>query len=694
MSAEVASALFLVEPPAPPSALPAMPGAITRPRLVRQLAGTDAPIVMVVAPAGYGKSTLIAEWAARDARRFSWISCPVTDVGAVMEQLEAAIADPSEPVVVVADDAQLVSPAVTQRLLTTACRLPRGSKLVLACRMRPAGALGRLRARRLLFELGASELALSPLEAAMLVETAGLRLDRHRLGRLLDRTAGWPAMVDLAASSVAGAADTDAALAAFGGADRAVVEFLREEVLAPLTPVERTFLRRTSILAPLSGGACDALLDTHGSGAMLTQLARSGLPLEPLDRTDVAFRLNPLLAQMLKAELTVNEPERLSALHRRAAVWFASEHEPGIAIRHAVACNDTRLAGRIAWAHVPRSAANGNAEPLGQWLASVPSAPSGSAGLALAAAVHHLLGGSHRAACAATDAAERLLATDPIAGGEAAVALLRACLAPTTADAARARALLPPDDPWQALALLLLGIARHLEGERDPAGPLLDEAAARATGHASAVATIAHAQLALLAVEAEDWDEAGHHAHQARRALPPGAAEALHAFVAATSAVVAAHRGEIAQARHDAAEADHLLAARAEFPPWLMCEAHVWLARAAIRLSDGPTARRLLARAARLAPTEGLLARWIHEGWDRADAFAESATGDGPTLTNAELRVLRLLPSHMSFREIGERLHVSTNTVKTQALAVYRKLDVSCRSDAVDRGQQAGLIGD
>jgi LuxR family maltose regulon positive regulatory protein len=86
------------------------------------------------------------------------------------------------------------------------------------------------------------------------------------------------------------------------------------------------------------------------------------------------------------------------------------------------------------------------------------------------------------------------------------------------------------------------------------------------------------------------------------------------------------------------------------------------------------------------------LSRWIHEGWALADAFAASATGDGPTLTNAELRVLRFLPSHMSFRQIGERLHLSTNTVKTQALAVYRKLDVSCRSDAVARGRVAGLI--
>jgi LuxR family maltose regulon positive regulatory protein len=121
----------------------------------------------------------------------------------------------------------------------------------------------------------------------------------------------------------------------------------------------------------------------------------------------------------------------------------------------------------------------------------------------------------------------------------------------------------------------------------------------------------------------------------------------------------------------------------------------VWLARAEIRLSDGTSARALLARAARIqahVPDAVVLAQWVHDGWERADAFAASATGDGPAHTNAELRVLRLLPSHLSFREIGDRLHVSTNTVKTHALSVYRKLDVTSRSEAVSRGSVAGLI--
>jgi LuxR family maltose regulon positive regulatory protein len=160
-------------------------------------------------------------------------------------------------------------------------------------------------------------------------------------------------------------------------------------------------------------------------------------------------------------------------------------------------------------------------------------------------------------------------------------------------------------------------------------------------------------------------------------------------------AVTAAQRADVAQARHDAAHAGRLLGALTDTTPWLLAETHVWLARAQIRLSDGPTARMHLARAARFAgqvKDSQVLAGWIHEGWERADAFACSVTGDGPTLTNAELRVLRMLPSHMTFREISERLHVSTNTVKTQALSVYRKLDVSCRSEAVDRGRLAGVI--
>jgi LuxR family maltose regulon positive regulatory protein len=165
--------------------------------------------------------------------------------------------------------------------------------------------------------------------------------------------------------------------------------------------------------------------------------------------------------------------------------------------------------------------------------------------------------------------------------------------------------------------------------------------------------------------------------------------------VLAVCAAVEAHRGEVAEARRDAAAGRRLLASLAGFTPWYVAEAQIWLARAQIRLSDAAAARALLARAARTlgqAQDAPVLGEWLHDGWERADAFAAGSTGAGPSLTNAELRVLRFLPSHLSFREIGAQLHVSSNTVKTQALSVYRKLEVSCRSDAVARGRSVGLI--
>ena len=663
-----------------------------RARLLRQLQSTEAPLVLLVAPAGYGKTGLLSGWAERDERPFAWVSFSSgrRAEATVIRLLNAA----GGGQVIVADDAHLAPPAVIRRMLDAACALPFGSTLALSSRARPVGPLGRLRAARLLLELTADDLRLNRLEAALLVDSIGIGLDRQQLDRLLERTGGWPAMVSLAAQGLLEAPDVDAAIAAFSGADRAVAEYLEDEALGALSASERAFLRRTSILKRLTGPACDAVMGEPGSGALLVRLARAGLPIEPLDRTDHAFRTNPLLARLLRSELDRLEPECRRALHRRAAAFYRREGEPGTAVAHAMACRDARRAGRIAWAVAPRYAAEGRGAELGAWLAVVRE-PYADPALALTAATHHLLAGRRRAAMFAADAAERALEVTPLPEGGAAVALLRACAEPASmaAEAERARAQLAPQSHWHALALLVTGVAHHLDGARAPATAELEEAVDRATGHLPMVASLAHAQLALLAAEAEAWDDAADHASDAEATLTSSMPEPVCALVATATALVAAHRGELAQARHAAAEADRLLGSRADFPPWLVAQAHVWLARAAIRLSDGPTARRQLGHAARLAPVVGgELVAWVHDGWARADALAESATGDGPTLTNAELRILRLLPSHLSFREIGERLHISTNTVKTQALAVYRKLEVSCRSEAVARGRSAGLI--
>jgi LuxR family transcriptional regulator, maltose regulon positive regulatory protein len=666
---------------------------VPRTRLVRRLLSCrDTPIVLLVAPAGYGKSTVLAEWAFRDRRRFTWVAADGLDL------LDDAVSD-RVPQVLVVDDADALGASALQRIVTAAQHLPAGGVVALAARRPPALPIGRLRANRLVLDVGARDLAMTRLEAALLLDGAGQRLEAPQVDLLVERTQGWPAALYLAALALAEEPD---APGDFTGADRLVADYLREEVLAELSDDQRAFLRRSSPLAHATGPLCDAVLDTCGSGETLRALAATGLPIEPLDREDAAFRYHPLLATMLRAELLRVEPELAPALHRRAADWHEHEGDSEQALRHAVAGRDAGRAARLLWALAPRYLQAGDGAALGTWLRAFGDGDlAAHPALALAAAAHHLAQGRRDQAERSTNAAARALEHDAEAGEmAAAIVLLRACIARDGVarmgeEAARAARLTPADGAAQAPARLLMGVAHHLDGDRPAARTLLEDAAGSAAG-APVVAALARAQLALLAAEADDWDGAAHHADDAHARLEPIAAPAAaRTLVLAVSALVAAYRGDLPRARREAADAQRLLTSLSGQAPWFVAQVLVWLARAKIRLSDGPAARMLLARAARAqgqVPDAPVLAAWLHDGWERADAFAASATGDGPMLTNAELRVLRLLPSHLSFREIGERLHVSTNTVKTQALSVYRKLDVSSRSQAVTRGLTAGLI--
>jgi LuxR family maltose regulon positive regulatory protein len=165
--------------------------------------------------------------------------------------------------------------------------------------------------------------------------------------------------------------------------------------------------------------------------------------------------------------------------------------------------------------------------------------------------------------------------------------------------------------------------------------------------------------------------------------------------VCAVSALVLARLGQPADAARDARRCLRLLATRARVPPWLAVDARILLARASLLVGDASTSRTLLRDARRALvrmPDAGLLGSRLEEAWRRAEAFPLAGVIAPTALSRAELRVLRFLPTHLSYREIGERLHVSQCTVKSQALSTYRKLDVSSRSQAVDRAVALGLI--
>jgi LuxR family maltose regulon positive regulatory protein len=211
------------------------------------------------------------------------------------------------------------------------------------------------------------------------------------------------------------------------------------------------------------------------------------------------------------------------------------------------------------------------------------------------------------------------------------------------------------------------------------------------------VQTLCLAQLALVAIDEEDWD-----AGEARAALALAQVErvgiteyATEALVFAVSSLVRARRGRIEEATGDLRQSRALLAALSDFFPWYEAETRIVLARAALRLSDVSLARTLLteaARALRHVPDIPVLDRWLTETRKQAAPGAAHAGAQQLSLTTAELRVLQFLPSHLSIREIAERLYVSPNTVKTHARALYRKLDASSRAEAVVRADETGLL--
>ena len=300
--------LAVLPAPRPPVALGE--GLVARARLVRRLTDVhDIALALLVAPAGYGKTTTLLEWAQHDERPFAWVALHRADDEP--EHLRASVARATDPLtgrgrefVLVLDDVQVLRSRGAIDVLTALVEdPPAGAQLVLASRCQPPLPLGRLRAHREVLELTARDFVMTRGEAAALLELAGADLAAADVDTLVRRTEGWPAGLYLAAVSLRDQPDTAAAIARFGGDDRAVSDYVADCLLSELTTKEVTFLQRTSVLDRLSGPLCDAVLLESGSAERLRDLARANALVVPLDRTDEWYRYHGLLAQMLRAQL-------------------------------------------------------------------------------------------------------------------------------------------------------------------------------------------------------------------------------------------------------------------------------------------------------------------------------------------------------------------------------------------------------
>ena len=585
-----------------PVAAPVPRERVARPRLVRSLQDPGPPLVVLVAPAGYGKTALLGEWAEHDRRAFAWVTAAERDnegvrlEAAVARALRAARSEPGgDQIVLVVDDAhRLHSRVALDSLAAIAADAGPALTVALASRRRLALPIARLREQRLVREVGPRELAMTTDEAASLLGIAGLDLDSDAVATLLSRTEGWPAALSLAAL-----ADPPEPHR-FGGRDRAVAEYLRDEVLAALSSEQLDFVLETSVLDTLTAPACDAVRGRSGSSAVLAELAGSGLPLVALDRHERRYRHHRMVAEMLRAELQRLRPDDERELHRRASAWHLRAGDQDRAVHHAICAGD---AGELVWSSVVEAIGHGRQAALDHWLGRFADSDiAAQPGLALAAAHSALSRGRGDLASYWTAAAAS--ASSPLASG---VALMRAALARDgvdrmRADAERAYELEPEDSPWRASCCLLAGTADLIAGRDETARVRLEEGARRAAVVAPDVHALCLTQLALAAIAAEDWNEAAELVARARAQVDRHALgdSAMVAVVFAMSALVRAHRGRTDHAQSDLDAALRLQATLTDFAPWYEIELRILVARAAVRLCDVGVARTALDEAERL----------------------------------------------------------------------------------------------
>ena len=677
-------------------------GLAGRAALVRTLtSAVDARLVVIVAPPGYGKSTLLAEWAAHDERQF------VSVLPASIRSAPYGIRASSGPCVLVLDDAHLADAEALRKLVEVAVlELPAGSALALASRTEPPLPLGRLRAHRTLVEVRVDDLALTPAEAAMLLRRAGLKLDFGAVQTLVARTEGWPAALHLASLSARQTTDPGVAVNHLRGDDHCLAQYFRDEVLSGLSDSQAEFAIRTSVLTELSGALCDAVLDSSGSGVVLRELEQASPLLRPIDPAHERYRWHGLIREALQAELRRTEREMTPALHVRASSWYVARGATDEAIGHAVGAHDCALSGDLLWAAVIEYVSQGRNSLVQNWLAEFSREELAEhPRLGLAAAYSFLAAGSAAEArhLAVAVAAEAAADTAASASLDAGLAGIEAMVAPAGVDgmadaSARACDLEPQDGPWRAIYLFLNGTARYLSGQRAAAERLLEEAADLSAATAPAVMSMCLAQSAMIAIERHEWEIAADLTDRAGAVVEAsGLAEyPICALAFAASAAARAHAGRVDEAKQDLRRSIDLLASLGDYIPWYGAEARILLAHASLGLADVVGARTLLAEASRLARrTHGavIFQQWFDAAWSHMDALAEERLAGPASLTIAELRILRFLPSHRSFREIAGQLGVSSNTVKTQAHAVYRKLGAASRSEAVALALDAGLLG-
>jgi LuxR family maltose regulon positive regulatory protein len=721
------------------------PGTVRRPALVERLANGDARIVSVVAPPGYGKTTLLSQWAERNGQAFAWVSVdkgdndpkvllryvaealdavepigrPVFDAlaspgssvpGSVVPRLGSAFWSMSSPVVLVLDDVHLLQNSECRAALSVlADHVPAGSRLVLAGRAEPPLRIARLRAEGRILEIGPGDLSLTLEEAAALLRDTGVALGEDDVAELHRRTEGWPTGMYLAALYLREGGSFGNAGVSFGGDDRLVSEYMESEFLARISRRQREFLTRTAVLERMSGPLCEAVLELPGGAATLADLARSNLLLVPLDRRGQWYRYHHLFRDMLMAQLHRREPELVPILRRRAARWCMDNGLPEEALEYSIAAEDVDTAARLVEKLGVPTHRQGRFTTIHRWFRWLEDrgGMEGHPMAAVLAALFFALTGQPVEAERWAEVVDRWQYGDATRRGapyaEAYAAILRALMCrrgikQMRADADEAVRRCAAESIVTPAPALYQGLARVLSGDLDGGDESFQDAVGsgeQAGVHETLAVTLC--ERSLVAMAHGEWGRAEILADQARTVLRQAGIDESYAtpLVCAVQARAALHRGDVQAARTELVSAQrprHLLTYAM---PQLAVQARIELAHVHLALGDlagARTLRREIDELLRQRPDLGTL---IGEAQALRTLLSKERDPGAPgasALTAAELRLLPLLCTHLSFPEIAAEMFLSPNTIKSQAYSLYRKLGVSSRSQAVARSRDLALL--
>ncbi len=712
--------------------------AVPRSHLTGTLVDSRCRLVLLIAPPGFGKTSLLAEWAELDERPFAWLRADERDsdptvlwtyltaaiarIGRedlTVERLQAIARDGApgatlaleleatgrELVLAIDEFFEIHDPRSQAAFFRFVEMVPSNVTIAIASRVEPPFPLARLRASGDVLEIRADDLRFSLDESERLLnESLGLRLEPQFIRMLHGRTEGWPAGLYLAHLGLRSARDRANFVQRFGASNRYVGDYLKEQVLAALDEETLRFMLRTSVVDQVCGPLADVLTERQDSAERLAKLEQANVFLQPLDDAREWYRYHLLLREFLQIELRRRSPADEPVLHSIASAWFERAGDADRAVSHAIDAGEIEDATRLIGANYLHRIEWGRIATVDGWLRRLgDEVVDADARLAIVKAwtLHFL--GRHDEAMLALETAQRVAPPGPLPDGASSItsttALMEAAfpggdVARMLAGAQRAFELESGRrSPWRVTVHVLVGLALVRAGRFADADPYLakgEELAHRGRMRMDEVgAKAVRARVAL---------ETGHLelAHeQARRAVAlakrstlthaPAGALARNVLGASLLALGRASKGE-------SLLADALRDVRALGDPFMLADNLVALGRARHALGREPEAARLLAEAERIIdamPDPGALRRSLRQATRHV---TRRGVRTGEELTERELDVLRLVAVGLSNRDAAGRLFISFNTVHTHLRTIYRKLDVGSRAEAIQRAQEMGLL--